>query len=315
MIPNHIFFSDFGKVLFSGVDIVCGYAIYLIFQFLNVNQRKAIQFSCFWFLNPFVIIISTRGSADTIVCFLVVITLFYLLQEKVCFGAFFFGLSIHFKIYPIIYSLLFIFYCMDLDRKRKTRWYSYSMEFVVISCSTFFLCTFFFYYIYGYTYLFESFLYHASRIDIHHNYSIFFYLLYLQSSIQSIHSLWMWIPHLILFPLISYLYHNNLCLGIFLLSFLFVTFNKVITAQYFLWWIVPFIFIIPTVSLSCFYWLLVTFVIQMIWNAIAYLLEFYGYSMFLPLWIICILYFFSNCIFAFDIIRKCKVYPKGIKKD
>ncbi len=109
MIPNHIFFSDFGKVLFSGVDIACGYVIYLIFQFLNVNQRKAIQFSCFWILNPFVIIISTRGSADTIVCFLVVVTLFYLLQEKICFGAFFFGLSIHFKIYPIIYSILFIF--------------------------------------------------------------------------------------------------------------------------------------------------------------------------------------------------------------
>ena len=70
--------SLFGKILFSLFDLFCGFLIYRIFRYQRMKAETATFYASFWILNPFVMFISTRGSADTIVCFLVYCTLYFL---------------------------------------------------------------------------------------------------------------------------------------------------------------------------------------------------------------------------------------------
>eukprot|EP00744_Colponema_vietnamica_P001746 GILI01002857.1.p1 GENE.GILI01002857.1~~GILI01002857.1.p1 ORF type:complete len:561 (+),score=74.53 GILI01002857.1:70-1683(+) len=53
--------------------------------------------------------ISTRGNADSIVCALVLATLYFLFKKRVVLSALCFGMSVHFKIYPIIYAIPIVF--------------------------------------------------------------------------------------------------------------------------------------------------------------------------------------------------------------
>jgi len=65
-------------------------------------------------LNPLTIVLSTRGSSDIIVLFLVLVTLRLLVSERILLGGLVYGLSVHFKIYPIIYSVPI---CLFIGRK------------------------------------------------------------------------------------------------------------------------------------------------------------------------------------------------------
>ena len=58
-----------------------------------------------WVLNPFVAVISMRGSAESIVCLLVLGTLDAIRTNKRGLSAILYGLCVHFKIFPIIYAL------------------------------------------------------------------------------------------------------------------------------------------------------------------------------------------------------------------
>ena len=90
---------------------------------------------------------------------------------------------------------------------------------------------------YGYTFLYETYLYHLVRKDIRHNFSPYFYMLYLNSNNEIFDS------DSIFFKIISFLPQISLILGIsifsfrhfklclFLITFSFVCLNKVITSQ------------------------------------------------------------------------------------
>lgn len=311
MIPNHVLFYSFGKVLFSIFDVLCGIVVYQIFKNEGIDSRNNLRFASLWILNPYVIYLSTRGSADSLECLLVFLTLLLIQKSKIGLSAFIFGLSVHFKIYPIIYSLALFFYCFSISWKK-------AIHFTLISASVFLSSEFLFTMIYGVQFLNETLFHHAQRVDIKHNYSIFFYPFYLLSSINRSPSLWVWLPHLILFPLISLKFYKDLPLSVFLLTFLFVTLNKVITAQYFNWWMGPLILIIPQSSLSNIQWIknLILFLgPQTLWNYIAYQLEFNGKNVFLTLWFSCLLIFISNVILLLNILYghnfasfKCKTY-------
>lgn len=56
-------------------------------------------------LNPLVFSISTRGSSESILCTLVLLTLYYALQRRWDAAAVMLGISTHWKIYPVIYGV------------------------------------------------------------------------------------------------------------------------------------------------------------------------------------------------------------------
>lgn len=111
MIPNLIWFPQFGKVLFSIFDLISGWLIYSILP-SNTNRKL---YSLLWIYNPLSLIISTRGSAESIICTLVIVVIYFFKQKQYLFSGLCYGLVIHLKIYPVIY--VFTFYL------GKTSWF------------------------------------------------------------------------------------------------------------------------------------------------------------------------------------------------
>jgi phosphatidylinositol glycan class M len=99
-----------GKLLFSACDLVVGYLIeqVLVTGGSVASAKRGIEWASIWLLNPVVINISTRGSADCIISMLVLLTLLLVMRRQPVLGGIVHGLAIHFKIYPVIYSLTYL---------------------------------------------------------------------------------------------------------------------------------------------------------------------------------------------------------------
>lgn len=78
----------------------------------------------------------------------------------------------------------------------------------------------------------NTYLYHVTREDHRHNFSIWFYQMYL--GIENT-SPWMglltFVPQLVLVAMIGVAFGKDIFFACFVQTFLFVTFNKVITSQ------------------------------------------------------------------------------------
>ena len=183
-----------GKVVFCLLDIIMGLIYWsLVESQLKSTKNKTCGIFCFvslWLFNPVTFVMSTRGSNDNIIALLVFISLFLLLKRQYVLSGFFYGLSVHFKIYPIIYCFVFYFF-IDCDRaiiaqgkplQAITSQHAFfsrnRLVFTIVSASTFIGFTGLFYAIYGDEFLQESLLYHLVRKDHRHNNSIYFYLIY-----------------------------------------------------------------------------------------------------------------------------------------
>jgi hypothetical protein len=94
----------------------------------------------------------------------------------------------------------------------------------------------------------------VTRVDTRHNFSLYFLQLYLDSSAQIeaaatglvtsgtdrlLLSLSSFLPQVVVLLVLSACCYRDLPLSLFATSLAFVAWNKVQTAQYFLWWIVP----------------------------------------------------------------------------
>lgn len=60
LVPNIVFFPAFGKVVFSGLDIVVSVLAAKMLISRGLQVQAAVTWSCIWLLNPLVINISTR---------------------------------------------------------------------------------------------------------------------------------------------------------------------------------------------------------------------------------------------------------------
>ncbi|KAL1916102.1 uncharacterized protein VTP21DRAFT_6106 [Calcarisporiella thermophila] len=334
--PNLTLHPIFGKALFSLADIVVGVFIARLLQIRGVDG--AVGYASLWLLNPVVANISTRGNAEALLGALVLAILDCLLNKRVTAGAILFGLAVHFKIYPIIYALSFL---VLLDRdfdgeqdenervsEKKIQWWNVRevwrrilgwatptrVWFGMVSGGVFFLLTGAMYYFYGWEFLEETYLYHVTRKDHRHNFSVWAYYIYLtyNSSASRVVSLLSFVPQLLSFILVGACFGRDIFFALFMQTFVFVMFNKVCTAQYFLWYICLFPLILPSTRLSRARGLLLIgawAASQALWLSQAFKLEFLGENRFVELWAAGLVILLANTWCAVELLRNHVFVP------
>jgi len=308
LIPNILLMNCWGKILFSLFDLAIAITIHNIVLKSHPGLSNFCAF--LWLYNPLSIIISTRGNADSISSFLVLITLFAHIQKSYILSAICFALSVHVRIYPIIYGLVYylsidneysytstariLFLCLLPTRKK--------ILFILVFILSLTIITLPWYYLYGFKFLNESYLYHAQRLDVRHNFSVYFYFYYLLSSFSDtsiVHSILTKLPQFILLIVSSFIFANSedLPFCLFCLSFILVAFNTVITSQYFIWFVsfLPLCYPIINITFDEFIHVIMIWLVPQIgWLIFAYYLEFVGFNTFQLIWVESIMFFIAN---------------------
>ncbi|TVY19507.1 GPI mannosyltransferase 1 [Lachnellula arida] len=332
---NSTWWFSFGKVLFATGDIVAGWLIVLVLtRQRGMRVDRALRYASIWLLNPMVATISTRGSSEGLLGVLVVALLWAVMGRRIVLAGLLLGLGVHFKIYPFIYAPSVVWW-LDEEEVGKGKgkgegkgkgsgvfemaWRFCNgarVKLAVVSLLTFMGLNGLMYSIYGWPFLQHTYLHHVTRIDHRHNFSPYNTLLYLSSSSSSPNSSSLSFPshiHLNLESLafIPQLFLSAIALPLILAkkdlpstmlaqTFAFVTFNKVCTSQYFLWYMVFLPFYLPTSSLLANKKLGLTaaglwVATQGLWLQQAFQLEFLGNSTFVPgLWVSSLLFFLTN---------------------
>ncbi|XP_035718324.1 GPI mannosyltransferase 1-like [Vespa mandarinia] len=311
LIPNIYIHKDFGKIFFSLIDIVVAIFIRRILTRQRWNDKIVNISVLLWLYNPLTIIISTRGNADTLAVISVILTLDFLQRDQFLLAGLIHGFSIHFRLYPIIFSL-----AMFLSIKKYNRFIPNLNQFKFVSGCAFSLLslTGFNYKLYGYQFLYESFLYHLTRTDVKHNFSVYFYMSYLSSEIESnmLKKILTLLPQIMLLLSLSYKYSDksDLPFALFTQAMVIVMYNSVMTSQYFFWFLSLLPVCLPNIKMSnsrsitlISAWILS----QGIWLFFAYLLEFQGINTFSFIWISGLLFFTINVKILMDLIRCYKV--------
>ncbi len=248
MIINQQNFSWLGKLWFIFFDILIIFEIWFIKSLIShtaVEEKK--QWCLLWALNPFSTYIATRGSFDSISNYMILLTTRIVMQtgslkyyqssskrRTMIVGGLVFGLTIYFRIYPVIYTPAFITYLHNNG-------FDSSVFFHSTMCSLLLLFTLS-YSLYGHDYLKHSIIYHIIRMDHRHNFSTYFYYFYLSygqehtTLVSHIISLMSSVLQFSSIALSSIRYaSSNLPFCLFVQTLCFVILNKVITGQYFLW--------------------------------------------------------------------------------
>ena len=174
-------------------------------------------------------------------------------------SAFWYGLVIHFRIYPIIYSIPIILvldpnFFPSGQKSVLRNWSTFQKErpedrnglltplnfltslftrnrmmFGLVSGLVFLLCTGLFYCLYGWEFLHEALLYHLTRTDPRHNFSIYFYHIYLHygNDISVVEKLVSFLPQFLVQLVLIFSFARDLPFCLFVQTVSFVAFNKV----------------------------------------------------------------------------------------
>ena len=182
---------------------------------------------------------------------------------RVLQAAFWYGLVVHFRIYPIIYALPILVildpHVFQPGQKPRLQYWNRRQESPQSSCGTrlaqllcpwfllksaltrerilfsfisavvFFLFTGLFYHLYGWDFLYEALLYHLTRTDPRHNFSICFYHIYLQyhRKLSILEKLVSFLPQLIVQVVLAFSFARDLPFCCLVQTVAFVAFNKV----------------------------------------------------------------------------------------
>eukprot|EP00210_Caulerpa_lentillifera_P000968 g934.t1 len=311
LLPN-VIHPLWGKFVFCLMDLVCAVFIEsIIAANYPIKDRNSVFAVCVWLFNPFTFAISTRGSCDSITAALVLALNWFLVKERFFYSGIVWGLSIHWRLYPVIYfPALLCFLVHQSGHKGHLRQRIRSLFSVknisfgmgaLLSLGSFGVL---FYALYGDEYLKHSLFYHMSRLDPRHNFSFHFYPIYLLNwkSPYPSHLWWLDIidlgrigslTQIFLMSLIGFKFRKDLSLSLTLTTIVFVAFNKVCTAQYFVWYFCLLPLLTPRECfrhLSIYKAIAIWIISQVNWLFWAYLLEFQGVSCYLQVW-------FSSCLF------------------
>nr|CAB3264865.1 GPI mannosyltransferase 1-like [Phallusia mammillata] len=318
LLPNIYLHQAWGKVLFVIGDFMAAVFLQSIMQQSGSSKLQQQFAIALWLLNPLTATVSCRGNAESIMAALVLGVLHFLLSKQIMFASVLFALAVHLKIYPIVYSLAILFYLGENKFSDKNQNFVYTLfncihkrklsaafkKVVTYNNIMFFTCFLFvfvimtalMYFLYGFDFLDHTYLYHIKRRDIRHNFSVYFYMLYINNAHWL--GLLTFVTQLSLVILLSSMLYKQLAVCFFVLTYTFVTFNKICTSQYFLWY-----FSIVPVLLNGFtrkhYRSLILVAVlwffgQGIWLAPAYCIEFLGWNTFQTVWLAGILFFATN---------------------
>ncbi|XP_041040078.1 GPI mannosyltransferase 1 isoform X2 [Carcharodon carcharias] len=304
--PNIYLTELYGKFLFIIFDVLAAHLMHKILCLRGLDSRRASWYCSLWLFNPFPMTISSRGNAEAVLAVLVLATLHYLESRQIVKAALFYGLSVHMKIYPVTYAVPIVLSLQTHQQAKEnvtpttlskgylkdTAFCSYAraflklvvrllnkevLLFVGIAGLLFLGLGLLFYCRYGWEFLEHTYLYHITRKDIRHNFSPYFYMLYLtaESEWSSALALAAFLPQFLLLFITSFAYHKDLTFCCFLHTAIFVTFNKVCTSQGL--WLTP-----------------------------AYYLEFEGRNTFLLIWMAGLVFLSINCFILLVLISNYK---------
>jgi phosphatidylinositol glycan class M len=310
-----------GKALFALSDLVAGWLILVLLKRRGLEEGRALKYAGVWLLNPMVANISTRGSSEGLLCVLVMTLLWAFETGRIVLSGVLLGLSVHFKIYPFIYasSMLWALESSATSTYSGTLLRFFNRDRVLLTVTS--LLTFtglnlLMYSIYGTPFLQHTFFHHSTRIDHRHNFSPYNTLLYLSSAQKAMASgapsssflsgsfeSVAFAPQILLstFLIPLALAKHDLPATMLAQTLAFVTFNKVCTSQYFLWYLIFLPLYLPGSSLLARPALGVTVLAlwvlgQAAWLQQGYQLEFLGKSTFVPgLFAASLAFFAVNC--------------------
>ena len=312
--PNTTLFASYGKLVFILFDLLTSYLIYLIVRRESRGDKfLGVKCSSLWIYNPLPIVICTRGSSESIIVCTVLSILYLYRVEAYVLSGIFYGFSVHFKPYTLPFGLpLFVALKESGDASALMQLFHFSrnrLKLILGAIIGFGLPTVVCYAIYGDEFLQETYFYHVNRKDIKHNFSLYFYLLYLNAeSANLLLKLIPFIPQLVLLTAVALLFcskeHVGFCL--FIQTYCFVIFNKVCTSQYFLWYLSLLPVVIPKLKMKLIHAAILLFVwyfAQFAWLLPAYYLEFEGRNTYMYVWLESIAFFCANIGILVQIIK------------
>jgi phosphatidylinositol glycan class M len=234
--------------------------------------------------------------------------LYFAEQRRWDMAALALGLGVHLRLYPVVFGLPLILKIANLAGIAR---------FAIISGGLFLGLLALFWYLYGWTFVFETYLYHFVRKDHRHNFSLFFYPIYLLSDYPELGK-WMslvtFIPQVVSLTLVGCM-QRPLPVIALVQTLIFVAFNKVITAQYFTWFLCLLPLAVPHMKQPwrlgglMVFWLLT----ELHWLFWGYHLEIEGKPVFLGTFWASVVFFISHIILICFIITATKTSSK--KKD
>ncbi|EPZ34368.1 Peptidase M41 domain-containing protein [Rozella allomycis CSF55] len=230
--PNIYWFNAFGKVMFCTFDII---AAYLMLKISNSNISNSLI--CFWLFNPMIFTISARGNAESMVCTFVLLSILLVKRQKILAASIVYGFTVHLKIYSLLYSVPLYFYLDKGSGLWPNVFTKKRMQFAFMSFFFFMTINFMLYSRYGFEFIYETFLYHVVRKDHRHNFSVYFYHIYLTffEKDSLITSILTFLPQFVLTAIVGMKYSPDPVFACFVQTFVFVMFNKVCTSQSILW--------------------------------------------------------------------------------